>query len=60
MFFRKNAEKKTHPYVAMTIGTLAMIGAFEVVRCVKRSARCVRNKMSVVLHGSRDDIDAMI
>lgn len=56
MFFRKTAEHRRNPYVTMTIGTLAMIGAFHVVRCVKRSARCMRSKMSVVLHGSTDDM----
>ena len=60
MFFRKTADRRTHPYVALTIGTLAMIGAAQVVRCVKRTGRCVKNKMSVVLHGSNDGMDQMI
>ena len=51
MFFRKAEHNRVHPYVAMTVGTLAMIGAFEVVRCVKRSVRCVKNKVSIILSG---------
>ena len=37
MFFRKSEQKRTHPYVVMAIGTLAMIGAFNVVKCTKRT-----------------------
>lgn len=36
MFFKKSEHKRSHPYVALTIGTLAMIGAFSVVRCGKK------------------------
>ena len=35
-----------HPYVAITIGTLAMIGAFSVVKCTKRAVRRVRDKVT--------------
>ena len=59
MFFRKS-EKRTHPYVAMTIGTLAMIGAARVVRSVRRASRCMRSKMSVALRRSGDDMDTMM
>lgn len=54
MFFRKNDQRRTHPYATITVGTLAMIGAFHVVRCVKRGARCVRNKVGVILRGPED------
>ena len=54
MYFRQAEQNKIHPYVIMTIGTLAMIGAFDVVRCVKRSARCVKNKVSVILRGPEE------
>ena len=40
-----------NPYVAVTIGTLAMIGAFSVVKCSKRTVRCVCDKMSSMLKG---------
>ena len=59
MFFKK-AEKRTHPYVKMTVGTLAAIGAVRVVRCVKRATRCMRSKMSVALRGSDGGIDSMM
>ena len=59
MFFRK-AEKRTHPYVKMTVGTLAMIGAVRVVKCVKRATRCMRSKMSVALRGSGRGTDSMM
>jgi hypothetical protein len=58
MFFRKS-EKRAHPYFAMTVGTLAMIGAARVVKCAKRASRCMRGKMSVVLRRSGRDTDAM-
>lgn len=48
MIFGKNDHRRSNPYVAITIGTLAMIGAFSVVRCAKRTARCVSNKMTSV------------
>jgi hypothetical protein len=55
MFFRKTEHKRNHPYVAMTIGTLAMIGAFNVVRCTKRTVRHAKNKMECVFRGKKED-----
>ena len=52
MFLRKSEHRRMHPYVALTIGTLAMIGAFSVVRCTKRSARCMCDKMSAMFKKS--------
>ncbi len=46
MLFGKTEHRRTHPYVAITIGTLAMIGAFSVVRCAKKTARCTVDKMT--------------
>lgn len=46
MLFRKTEHKRAHPYVALTIGTLAMIGAFSVVKCTKRTAKCMCDKMT--------------
>ena len=54
MFFRKS-EHRTHPYVALTIGTLAMIGAFTVVRCTKRTVTCMRNKMTSMFKDKSTD-----
>ena len=59
MFFRKT-ERKAHPYVAMTVGTLAMIGAARVVKCVKKASRCMRTKMGLVVRGSRNNTDTMM
>ena len=55
MFLRKSEHRRMHPYVALTIGTLAMIGAFSVVRCTKRSARCMCDKMTSMFKGSPAD-----
>ena len=46
MLFGKTEHRRMHPYVAMTIGTLAMIGAFSVVKCTKRTAKCMCDKMT--------------
>lgn len=46
MLFRKSESRRMHPYVALTIGTLAMIGAFSVVKCTKRTAKCMCDKMT--------------
>ena len=52
MLFRKTEHRRSHPYVALTIGTLAMIGAFSVVKCSKRTVRCAIDKMSCIIKGS--------
>ena len=46
MLFGKTEPRRMNPYVAMTIGTLAMIGAFSVVKCTKRTAKCMCDKMT--------------
>ena len=46
MLFGKTEHRRSHPYIAITIGTLAMIGAFSVVRCTKRSVKTMCNKMT--------------
>ena len=51
MFFRATEHKRKHPYIAMTIGTLAMIGAFNVVRCTKRAMHHMRSKVEFVFRG---------
>ena len=52
MFFKKSEHRRMNPYVAMTIGTLAMIGAFSVVKCSKRTVRCVCDKMTGMFKGT--------
>ena len=59
MFFGKS-EKRRNPYVTMTVGTLAMIGAVHVVKCVKGASRCVCEKMRGAFKSSHSDIDSMI
>lgn len=51
MFIRKSEHRSMNPYVAITIGTLAMIGAFSVVKCTKRTVRTFCNKVSGVFSG---------
>lgn len=46
MLFGKTEHRRSNPYTAITIGTLAMIGAFSVVRCAKRTVRCAVDKMT--------------
>lgn len=52
MFLNKSEHRRMHPYVAITIGTLAMIGAFSVVKCGKRTAKCVCDRMTSMFTGS--------
>ena len=58
MLFRKTEHRRSHPYVALTIGTLAMIGAFSVVKCSKRTVRGVFNKMGSLIKGDGCDCSA--
>lgn len=55
VFLRKMEQKRTHPYVVMAIGTLAMIGAFNVVRCTKKTVCHVRKKITSVFRGADDE-----
>ena len=55
MFLRKTEHRRMNPYVALTVGTLAMIGAFSVVRCTKRSAKCMCDKMMSFFKGNTAD-----
>lgn len=58
MFFGKS-EKRRNPYLTMTVGTLAMIGAVHSVKCVKRAMKCMRHRMSTAF-GAHTDLDSMI
>ena len=51
MFLKKSEHRRMNPYVAITIGTLAMIGAFSVVKCSKRTVKCVCDKMGTMFKG---------
>jgi hypothetical protein len=59
MLFGKTEHRRTHPYAAITIGTLAMIGAFSVVRCAKRTVRCTADKMMSIFK-SKDRCDCSV
>lgn len=47
MFFRKQENKKHHPYANLTLFTLAAVGVISITNktksFVKRKARCVMN-----------------
>ena len=55
MFLRKSEQKRTHPYVVMAIGTLAMIGAFNVVKCTKRTVCHMRKKITSIFKGEEEE-----
>lgn len=59
VFLRRSEHKRTHPYVTLAIGTLAMIGAFNVVRCTKRTVCHIRKKITSVFRGN-DEEDSVI
>jgi hypothetical protein len=49
MFFKKSEKKHMNPYVAITVGTLAMIGAVSIVKCGKKVVRCACDKMTCMV-----------
>ena len=53
MLVRRTEHRRMNPYVALTVGTLAMIGAFNVVRCSKRTVRCMCDKMTSMFKGDK-------
>ena len=52
MIFGRNEHKRANPYVVLTIGALAMIGAVNVVKCCKNTAKCMKKKIKHTLHGT--------
>lgn len=54
MLFRKTEHRRMNPYVALTIGTLAMIGAFSVVKCTKRTTKCMCDKMTSMFKSDKN------
>ncbi len=46
MLFGRSDKKRSHPIVAVTIGGLAMLGAFSVVRCAKRMMKTSTDKVT--------------
>lgn len=55
VFLRKSEQKRTHPYVVMAVGTLAMIGAFNVVRCTKRTVCHIKKKITSVFRDADEE-----
>lgn len=55
MIFGRNEHKRANPYVVLTVGALAMIGAINVVRCCKNTVKCVKKRVKRTFHGT--DID---
>ncbi len=46
MFFKKSDRKSTSPMLVLTVGALAMVGAFSIVKCGKRMMKCGCDKMT--------------
>ena len=49
MLFKKTDRKHLHPYVTLTVGALAVIGAVSVVKCAKSMMRCGCEKVSCMV-----------
>ena len=48
MILRRSEQRRANPYVVLTVGALAMIGAFNVVRCTKRTVCHMKKKITSV------------
>lgn len=55
MLFRKTEHRRMHPYVVLAVGTLAMIGAVTVVKESKKTAKCMKDKMTSMFVGEKSD-----
>lgn len=49
MLFKRTDHKHVHPYVTLTVGALAVIGAVSVMKCAKGLMRCGCNKVSYMV-----------
>lgn len=58
MIFKKTEHKSLRPYLVVTVGALAMVGAYSIMKCGKRAARCACDKMSAMVKGvvSKSDL----
>lgn len=54
MILRRSEQRRVNPYVTLTIGALAMIGAFNVVRCTKRTVCHMKKKITSVFKGDEE------
>lgn len=45
MFSKKPGNRRAHTYVTLTVGALATIGAIGLIKCGKKSMKCMRDKM---------------
>ena len=55
MLFRRTEHRGMNPYVVLAVGTLAMIGAVTVVKESKRTAKCMKDKMTSMFVGGNND-----
>ncbi len=46
MLFKKSEQKSMRPYLIITVGALAMVGAYSIMRCGKKMVRCTCDKMT--------------
>lgn len=49
MFLKKSEHKHLHPYITLTVGALALVGAVSIVKCAKGLMRCGCDKMSCMV-----------
>ena len=45
MFLKKSEHRRISPYVTLTVGALAAIGMVRIIKCGKRSVRCMSDKV---------------
>ncbi len=51
MLLGNSTSKGTSPMLALVVGTLAMVGAFSIVRCGKKAVRCTCDRMTGMVKG---------
>ena len=50
MLFKKTSEHKSiRPYLIITVGALAMVGAYSIMRCGKKMVKCTCEKMTTMM-----------
>ncbi len=59
MFLKKNDKKGQGSVWGLTVGALAMVGAFNVVKCVKRTVRGCSAKMKSMVKKMTGSADSL-
>jgi hypothetical protein len=49
VFFERSERKRMNPYVAITVGALALVGAVSIVKSAKSMVRCGCEKMKKIM-----------